>query len=198
MNEINLETLQIFEGIPSNKIPSVSKCLQIRTLFRKKEESLLFKSNFNNSSYKNDSCPEICYLAAGSARIIHHDSSGLRTILESISADTVVYEDSSFDVYTRNNLDIVATEPCTMLKISFSDKTNSCPRCIKYVNTVRANLLALMAEGNARLMKKICMLSNRSIQEKLLSYLNSESQKAQSKTFLVSLNRQELADYLCA
>jgi CRP-like cAMP-binding protein len=58
-------------------------------------------------------------------------------------------------------------------------------------------MVRLLSQRNLDLLKKIDHLTKRSTRDKLLSYLNSESKRQQSRTFTIPFDRQQLADYLC-
>ena len=58
-------------------------------------------------------------------------------------------------------------------------------------------MLVIIANKNVMLTKKLNYVSRRSTREKLLAYLMDEATKFGEKKFVVSFNRQEMADYLC-
>ena len=64
------------------------------------------------------------------------------------------------------------------------------------VRKLERNLLRLTVQRNILLMRKVDVLSGRSVREKLLTYLRYESELQHSPEFDVPLNRQELADYI--
>lgn len=53
-----------------------------------------------------------------------------------------------------------------------------------------------MAEKNLQLTGKLQITSQRSLREKILSYLSAQSQLAGSPAFTIPFSRQQLADYL--
>lgn len=58
------------------------------------------------------------------------------------------------------------------------------------------NLLEVIANANIRQLYKIDILSKKSLRERICMYLSIQ-QKKKSDTFYLSLNREELACYLC-
>lgn len=56
--------------------------------------------------------------------------------------------------------------------------------------------MAILAQKNLMLTRKMEYLSQRTTKEKLLSYLSAESQRQKSSQFTIPFNRQQLADYL--
>lgn len=61
---------------------------------------------------------------------------------------------------------------------------------------ISANMLNILAEKNITLNRKIGILSNRTIRDKLLAYLSAEAKGKQG--FTVSFDRQGMADYISA
>lgn len=58
------------------------------------------------------------------------------------------------------------------------------------------NLMALMAEKNLRLTRKMRHMARRTTREKLLSYLSAQALLAGGPEFDIPLDRQQLADFL--
>ena len=58
-------------------------------------------------------------------------------------------------------------------------------------------MVHIIADKNRDLIRKIEVISKRTIREKLLAYLSSQSQSQSSRYFEIPLSRTELADYLC-
>jgi CRP-like cAMP-binding protein len=58
------------------------------------------------------------------------------------------------------------------------------------------NMFKILSRENMELLEKIENISQKSIRDKLLTYLSNESMKHKSSVFEINFNRQELADYL--
>ena len=69
---------------------------------------------------------------------------------------------------------------------------NACTRHKILIN----NLFQILSKENIELIQKIENVSQKSIREKLLTYLSNEAQKKHSNSFEIQFNRQDLADYL--
>ena len=59
-------------------------------------------------------------------------------------------------------------------------------------------MVRIIAGKNRELMKKVEVVSQKTLREKILAYLSHQSQRAESRYFEIPLSRQELAEYLCA
>ena len=71
-----------------------------------------------------------------------------------------------------------------------------CPNACGHHNTLIRNLLALSAQKNLNLSRKIFHTSPKTIRGRLLSYLSYQSKRSGSSSFTIPFSRQQLADYL--
>ncbi|MBR2008655.1 MAG: winged helix-turn-helix domain-containing protein, partial [Peptococcaceae bacterium] len=60
------------------------------------------------------------------------------------------------------------------------------------------NLVQLIADKNLALMKKVEVVTKKTLREKILAYLSQQAQLQSSEYFEIPLGRLELAEYLCA
>lgn len=179
--------LSLLNGIPEEKVDSVMRCLKAQTSSFEKGEMLAGRMlEFSHTRY----------LIEGEALIVRYDASGNRSILGSYRADSVVACELTPYFCTKNSLDIVANEPCKTIDFAITSEVEGCPCCIKYINRIRANLVDALTDMNMQLVKRLDTLANRSTRDKILSYLEEQSQGSVEKTFRIPYNRQELADYL--
>lgn len=92
---------------------------------------------------------------------------------------------------------VIAAEPCVIMFLDASRILTTCGASCRFHNQVIQNLLADLAHHNSELARKLSHLSQRSIRDKLLSYLSEQSLSHGSANFAIPFNRQQLADYLC-
>jgi CRP-like cAMP-binding protein len=59
------------------------------------------------------------------------------------------------------------------------------------------NMVRIIARKNRELMRKVEVVSKRSIREKLLAYLSIQAQVQDSDYLQIPMGRVELAEYLC-
>ena len=60
------------------------------------------------------------------------------------------------------------------------------------------NMVRMIGDKNVQLMRKIEIISKKTLREKALAYLRLQAEAQQSQRITVPLGRVELADYLCA
>jgi CRP-like cAMP-binding protein len=59
------------------------------------------------------------------------------------------------------------------------------------------NMVHIIANKNRDLMRKVEVVSKRTIREKILAYLSIQAQSTNQRYFEIPLGRVELAEYLC-
>ena len=96
----------------------------------------------------------------------------------------------------ESNIDAVAVEDTHVLVLSYEKCTSMCQNaCIRHKILIN-NLFQILSKENIELIQKIENVSQKTIRDKLLTYLSNEARKKHSNSFDVQFNRQDLADYL--
>ncbi len=94
------------------------------------------------------------------------------------------------------DIDAYATDNVKVLVLNYEKCTSMCQNaCTKHKILIN-NLFKIIAKENIGLIEKIENISQKSIKDKLLTYLSNEARKNKSNRFSIIFNRQELADYL--
>lgn len=96
------------------------------------------------------------------------------------------------------NIDAVALNDVKILVLNYEKCTSMCQNaCTKHKILIN-NLFNIISNENIDLIEKIDNISQKTIKDKLLTYLSNEARKNKSNKFSIIFNRQELADYLNA
>lgn len=131
----------------------------------------------------------------GNADLKRIDIKGNETILERLSKGNIFSE-----MFLEENEDstfLVSTTKTEVLFIDYHFILKDCQIHCRYHNFVLNTLMEFMFSKTISLNSKIDILSQRSIKDKILTYLKKEALKKNSKTFTIPYSFQELADYLC-
>lgn len=91
---------------------------------------------------------------------------------------------------------VKAAEACQILFLNVGRVLQICPTSCGHHITLVQNLLALSAQKNLNLSRKIFHTAPKTIRGRLLSYLSDQSVRSRSRSFTIPFNRQQLADYL--
>ena len=97
---------------------------------------------------------------------------------------------------TESTISAVCSKSATILALNFNNCTTMCTNACSHHISLIQNMFKILSRENIELLEKIENISQKSIRDKLLTYLSNESLKHKSSSFEINFNRQELADYL--
>lgn len=135
-------------------------------------------------------------MLSGSALIENDDIWGNTTVLDCVGPGQIFAETYACTPDESLMVNVVAAEAAQILFLNVSRVLQVCPNACGHHNTLIRNLLALSAQKNLNLSRKIFHTSPKTIRGRLLSYLSYQSMRSGSSSFTISFNRQQLADYL--
>ena len=138
---------------------------------------------------------QICILKSGSADLVRFDFYGNRTIIGRFN-ENEVFGGALYPASTNNELTVVAKKASEVIFFNYDDVLNGCPNKCKFHQYFSENLINLILSTVSKLNLHIELLSNRTIREKLLAYLNINCSKKLTKTIQISSSFTDLADYL--
>ncbi len=175
----------IFKNISASEKRKILKKLEAISLDFEKNTSLLGRISSSNL---------IGILESGSAQIIRTDHNGNVIIISDLQEGSVfgtkfsLLDNPEYDIITKEDARIVFIDYDYILKI---DQKKSI-----YYQKFLINLLNIMNDIVYYQNERINILTRRTTREKLLEYFYNESKKYFSKTFYLSFNLTELAEYL--
>ena len=129
--------------------------------------------------------------------MVKEDLWGHKTMLLRIRKDEIFGETFACG---EDNLSVVTfqvSEDARILFLPFDRVMHSCTMACRFHHQLIENMVHIIANKNRDLMRKVEVVSRRSIREKLLTYLSIQSQTQGSRYFEIPLGRLELAEYLC-
>lgn len=135
-------------------------------------------------------------LLSGTAQIIQIDYFGNRSILSTVEAGNSFAEAFACNDNSILPISVIANEPCEVMFIDSRHILHTCTNCCGFHQQLIYNLMKELAIKNIAFHQKIDVTSKRTTREKLLTYLNHQSKKANSNRFTIPFDRQGLADYL--
>ncbi len=133
---------------------------------------------------------------SGSAQIIQVDYYGNRSILGEIETSQVFAEAFACAAVRSLPVSVIANEPCEIMLIDCSHILHTCSNNCEFHRQLIYNLMKDLATKTIMFHQRMEVTSKRSTREKLLSYLMLQAKKAESNSFDIPFDRQELADYL--
>lgn len=187
MNTNALKKCPLFNGVPEYSISAMMGCLRARERFYGKNEYIYHTGDLIN---------EIGIVLSGNVQIIKEDAWGSVTLLAELTEGMLFGEAFVLGGIDKIPLSVLAAEKSTVLFIDKTRTITPCPAACGFHFDISKNMIKILAEKNIFLTSRVEHLSNRSIKEKVLSYLSSVSIKSGSRTFYIPFDRRQLADYL--
>lgn len=177
----------IFFGINETELKEILTCFNARIKNYDSEQAIIRQGDIIN---------EIYLILEGSVNIEKDSYWGRRIIVTQLGVNDNI---ALAFVASRNvevSIDAISATKTKLLVLSYSKCTSMCQNaCTKHKLLIN-NLFEILSKENINLLQKIENISQKTIRDKLLTYLSNESKKAKSNVFEIPFNRQDLADYL--
>ena len=142
-----------------------------------------------------DEFPQIGIILSGNVHLSHIDESGNNNLMDVLGTGDTVGELNSEGRY-RLHMTITATAQTEILFLNVEqllrENVLTAPVQIRFLQ----NLTLAVARKGQYLTRKLEDSIRRSTRERLQDYLSAQYHKAGSRTFVIPLNRQDLADFL--
>lgn len=186
MNLKFLSGTALLQGVPEEELNGLLKCFgAVRKSFPK--GGVVYRAG--------EAVQSLGLVLAGRASIENDDVWGNRSVLDSVGPGQVFAEAYSCVPGEPLMVSVVAAEPCEIMFLNTERFLRGGQVCEGYHTVVR-NLLAVTAEKNLRLSRRIFHTSSKTIRGRVLSYLSDQAAHHGSREFTIPFNRQQLADYL--
>ena len=179
----------LFAGINTADMEGMLGCIGYHIKnYRKGEIIALEEENINH----------VGVVLEGSVDMLKEDIWGNRTMLvrtypQDVFGETFACGEDSLSVVT-----FAAAEDSKVLFLSFCRVMHTCTHACQFHQTLIENMVRLIARKNRELMRKVEVVSKRTLREKILAYLSIQSQTQGTSRFEIPLGRIEWAEYLCA
>ncbi len=183
-----LESMPLFHDLNRKDLISLLQCLSVS---KKKfsQGEIIFLAG--------ESIDRIGVILQGKITIVKEDLLGNRSILAEFGKGSIFGEAFAFSKNQKLSVTAISASESEVLFIDAKKIFTFCASACSYHSKLIENMLEIIANKNIILNEKIDVLSKRTIRNRLLSYLQIQSQKTGATHFSISFNRQELADYLC-
>lgn len=178
-----INKLPLFAGLSDENIADILDRSKVRIQQLRQGENIISLGSRVTS---------IGVLLSGSARVVKDDFWGNSTILAHLESGDIFGEAfacsgcaATVDVYAESDADVLWLPYAELVQADESGAVNR-------------RLVCMFARKNVFLTDRIEHLSQRSLREKILSYLKQQALEAGSSSFTISLDRAGMADYLAA
>jgi len=177
----------LFYGLNENELATILKCFNARIKNYSPSEIIVRQGELISN----------IYLILDGAINIEKDSYwGRRIIITQLGVNDNIALSFVASKNIESSIDAIATTNATLLVLSYSKCTSMCQNACDKHRLLINNLFQILSKENIELLRKIENISQKSIRDKLLTFLSNEAKKNKSNIFEISFNRQDLADYL--
>ena len=169
-------------------IPNMLKCLGARKQSFQKGEYICMAGRTE---------PAVGILLSGEAQIMKENRQG-----DAMIVGTLKTGDLFGEVYACRGepilpVSVLALGKCDVLLLHVERIVHTCQNACPFHQQLIRNLLRIMAEKTAILSRKMEFIAYKPIRSRLEAYFYDRMERSGSSEFIIPLNRNELADYLC-
>jgi CRP-like cAMP-binding protein len=148
-------------------------------------------------AFEEENIKHIGILLSGAVDMIKEDLWGNKTMLVRMRKDELFGETFACGSDNLSVVTFMVSEDAKILFLPFDRVMHSCTMACQFHHRLIENMVHIIADKNRDLMRKVEVVSKRTIREKLLAYLSIQAQIQESRYFEIPLGRVELAEYLC-
>ena len=147
---------------------------------------------------EEDIIEDVGVILLGHIDMVSEDIYGHRTTLVRMGPRELFGESFALSDSKRSTVSFLSIEPCTVLYIPLQRVLHICSNSCPFHHRLIQNMFYTLSLKNQQLIEKSAIVSKPTLQDKIWTYLNLEAEHQQKTYFDIPLNRNELADYLCA
>ncbi len=177
----------LFDGIAEGDFSAMLACLGA------------FEKTFGKNEFiihEGDHIPWIGIVVDGGIRIHKTDYQGNEVIIAEVFGGDIFAEVFSCAEVFRSPVSIVASTESRILFFDYQKIISPCCTSCQFHQRLITNMLTIVARKTLYLTRRIDVISKKSLRDKILTYLGYES--GGRSQFTISMNREELANFLCA
>lgn len=177
----------VFYGMNDEELRGLLECFNARVRRYEKEEMIIRQGDIISNIY---------LILDGRVNIEKDSYWGRRIIISSLGKNDNLALSFVGSKNVESSIDAITVEDTLVLILSYEKCTSMCQNACTRHKVLINNLFQILSKENIELIQKIENVSQKTIRDKLLTYLSNEAQKRHSNNFDIQFNRQDLADYL--
>jgi len=193
-----LEQSALFRGFDRREMTSALLCLEGTVQQYRKKEALF---------HEGDTLAAVGIVLSGTVFLCSIDAEGSQTILSELTSGDIVGETalqlqgggSTHSAYAAETSDILFIQLANIIRPgdNRASTITSTPVCALRARVIE-NLLALIVANNRELYRKLDLVAQKSLRQRIVQYLELEARRKASRSFTIPFSRADLADYLLA
>ena len=177
----------LFKDISIEEYKRLLSCLEAREKkFEAGETVCSYDSGFG----------DLGIIGTGTACVVRYEYNGARTILERLGPQDLFGRMLSYDCREQAGVNVVCESPCSILFLKYGCISATCTKACAHHHQLIQNLLNLISERALNLSRRVEVLSQRSIRDKLRCYFQILCLESGSQTVTLPFTLGTLADYI--
>lgn len=177
----------VFYGMNDEELKGLLECFHARVRKYEKEEMIIRQGDIISNIY---------LILDGGVNIEKDSYWGRRIIISRLGKNQNLALSFVGSKNVESSVDAITVEETLVLILSYEKCTSMCQNACTRHKVLINNLFQILSKENIELIQKIENVSQKSIRDKVLTFLSNEAQKNHSNQFDIKFNRQDLADYL--
>lgn len=177
----------VFYGINDDELKGLLKCFRARVRKYEKEEMIIRQGDVISNIY---------LILDGGVNLEKDSYWGRRIIISRLGKNQNLALSFVGSKNVESSVDAITVEDTLVLILSYEKCTSMCQNACTRHKVLINNLFQILSKENIELIQKIENVSQKTIRDKVLTFLSNEAQKHHSNDFDIQFNRQDLADYL--
>ena len=182
-----IKTSPVFFGMSDNELKGLLECFNARVRKYGKEEMIIRQGDIISNIY---------LILDGAVNIEKDSYWGRRIIISRLGKNENLALSFVGSKNVESSVDAITVDETLVLILGYEKCTSMCQNACTRHKVLINNLFQILSKENIELIQKIENVSQKTIRDKLLTYLSNEAQKNHSNNFNIKFNRQDLADYL--
>ena len=179
----------LFSGISDTDRAAMLDCLGYRVAAFRKGEIVAFEA---------ENIRHVCIVLSGAVDMVKEDLWGNKTMLLRMHRDELFGETFACGDDNSSVVTFLVSEDAEILFLQFDRVMRSCTTACEFHHRLIENMVHIIANKTRALMRKVEVISKKTLREKILTYLSIHAQTQNSRYFEIPLGRVEWAEYLCA
>lgn len=182
-------TSPLFKGIRKEDLSAMLSCIGYHTDTFQKGQIIAFEE---------ENIRHIGILLSGAVDMIKEDLWGSKTMLVRMHRDELFGETFACGDDNLSVVTFIASEDARIMFMPFDRVMHNCTLACRFHHQLIENMVHIIANKNRDLMRKVEIISKKTLREKIMTYLSIQAQTHNTRYFEVPLGRVEWAEYLCA
>lgn len=177
----------LFYGMKDDELKGILECFNARIRNYQSGEIIIRQGDLIKNLY---------LVIEGTVNIEKDSYWGRRIIVSQLGTNDNIALAFVASKNIESSIDAVSVTNSKLLILNYEKCTSMCQNACTRHKVLINNLFEILSKENLELLQKIENISQKTIREKLLTYLSNEARKKKTNTFEIPFNRQDLADYL--